>query len=79
TGLLYGLFGGLLAWLLITVAVWILAPSIGTLAQLYGSDYVLRGPDTRDVGLLIGSGALLGLIGAWISATRHIARIEPRA
>jgi cell division transport system permease protein len=79
TGLLYGFFGGLLAWLLITVAVSILAPSIDTLAQLYGSDYILRGPDKRDVGLLIGSGALLGLVGAWISATRHISRIEPRA
>jgi hypothetical protein len=29
--------------------------------------------------MLLGSGAFLGLVGAWISATRHLSRIEPRA
>ena len=52
---------------------------VATLARLYGSRYVLRGPTTDDVGVLLGAGVVLGWIGAWIVAARHLRDIEPRA
>jgi cell division transport system permease protein len=79
TGLLYGLGGAVLAWGIIVITVLVLEQPVATLAQLYGSRYSLSGLTPDDVGLLLGSGAFLGLVGAWISATRHLSRIEPRA
>lgn len=79
TGMLYGLIGALLAWGIITVTVLTLSQPVGTLAKLYGSQYSLAGPTPDDVAFLLGGGAFLGLIGAWVSATNHLSRIEPRA
>jgi cell division transport system permease protein len=79
TGMLYGLGGALLAWGIIMITVMVLEQPVATLAQLYGSRYTLSGLASEDVGLLLGGGAFLGLVGAWISATRHLSRIEPRA
>ncbi len=78
TGVLYGLAGALIAWSLILCALLALARPIATLAHLYGSGYVLTGPDARQVVWLLGGGAALGWLGAWLSATRHLRRIEPR-
>jgi cell division transport system permease protein len=79
TGALYGLSGALLAWAIVEVAVAALGQPIATLASLYGSRYLLQGPPLEDVGILLATGIVLGWIGAWISAARHIRRIEPRA
>ena len=79
TGVLYGLGGALIAWGIISAAVVVLAEPVATLARLYGSRYVLRGPSGEDIGILLGAGALLGWLGAWISAARHLRGIEPRA
>jgi cell division transport system permease protein len=79
TGVLYGVGGALLAWGIVAVAVGVLGESVATLARLYGSRYVLRGLSDQDVGILLGAGAVLGWIGAWISAARHLRSIEPRA
>ncbi|MBV8305904.1 MAG: cell division protein [Gammaproteobacteria bacterium] len=79
TGVLYGLGGALLAWAIIGVSVIVLAEPVATLAKLYGSRYLLRGPSPGDIGVLLGAGAALGWLGAWISAARHLRSIEPRA
>ncbi|MBV8146599.1 MAG: ABC transporter permease [Gammaproteobacteria bacterium] len=79
TGVLYGLGGALLAWAIIGVSVIVLAEPVATLAKLYGSRYLLRGPSPEDIGVLLGAGAALGWLGAWISAARHLRSIEPRA
>jgi cell division transport system permease protein len=79
TGVLYGLGGALLAWAILATAVAVLGEPVATLARLYGSRYVLRGLSNEDVGTLLGAGALLGWLGAWISAARHLRSIEPRA
>ncbi|HUJ52222.1 MAG TPA: permease-like cell division protein FtsX [Steroidobacteraceae bacterium] len=79
TGVLYGLGGALIAWGIISAAVVVLGEPVATLARLYGSRYVLRGPSGQDIGMLLGAGALLGWLGAWISAARHLRGIEPRA
>jgi cell division transport system permease protein len=79
TGMLYGLAGALLAWGIVAIAIAILGAPVATLARLYGSRYVLHGPTPDDVGMLLGAGVVLGWLGAWISAARHLRDIEPRA
>jgi len=79
TGVLYGVGGALIAWGIIAVAVAVLGEPVAQLARLYGSRYALLGPSGEDVGALLGAGALLGWLGAWISAARHLRSIEPRA
>ncbi|HYL72470.1 MAG TPA: permease-like cell division protein FtsX, partial [Candidatus Dormibacteraeota bacterium] len=79
TGVLYGLGGALIAWGIVAAAILVLQQPVATLAQLYGSRYVLDGPSPQDIGILLGAGAALGWLGAWISAARHLRGIEPRA
>ncbi|HEY1215425.1 MAG TPA: hypothetical protein VGE93_17480, partial [Bryobacteraceae bacterium] len=76
---LYGLSGALLALAIVQAAVIILARPIANLAQVYGSHFALQGPPMDDVGVLLATGIVLGWMGAWISAARHLRRIEPRA
>ena len=79
TGVLYGLGGAVLAWLIVEAAVAILGQPVATLAQLYGSRYSLQGPTDHDIGIVLAAGVVLGWLGAWISAARHLRSIEPRA
>jgi cell division transport system permease protein len=77
TGVLYGLGGALLAWAVVASAIGLLSAPVARLAQLYGSQFTLAGLTGEEVGVLLGSGAVLGWLGAWISATRHLRSIEP--
>jgi cell division transport system permease protein len=79
TGMLYGLGGALLAWGILALALAVLGESVANLARLYGSHFELMGPTAAEIGTLLGAGAALGWLGAWISAARHLAGIEPRA
>jgi cell division transport system permease protein len=79
TGVWYGLAGAALAWALVQTAVIVLQRPIGTLAGLYGSHFSLQGPPANDVAILLATGIVLGWLGAWISAARHLHKIEPRA
>ena len=78
TGLLYGLGGALLAWGIVALAFGLLGEPVDKLARLYGSHFQLRGPSPEETGALLGAGAALGWLGAWISAARHLRSIEPR-
>jgi cell division transport system permease protein len=77
TGALYGLVGGLIAWLVVVATLLLLSPTAARLAQSYGSNFVLIGPGARELGMLLGAGSLLGWLGSWLAAARHLARIEP--
>jgi cell division transport system permease protein len=79
TGVLYGLGGAVLGWLIVEGTVAILGQPVATLAQLYGSRFSLQGPTGDDILIVLGAGVVLGWLGAWISAHRHLRRIEPRA
>ena len=78
-GLLYGLGGALTAWLIVSVAVAVLAGPATALASTYGRRFELLGLDARAILAVLISGMLLGLVGAWISSARHLASIEPRS
>jgi cell division transport system permease protein len=79
TGLLYGLLGALLAAFLVWLALYLLDAPVSRLAASYGSSFRLLSPGWRELGILTGAGATLGIVGAWMAAARHLARIEPRA
>src|SRR5262249_39656479 len=79
TGALYGFAGALLAGAIAEAGVVVLGQPIAPLAGLYGSRSSLQGPPLNDVAVLLATGIVLGWLGAWISAARHIRRIEPRA
>ena len=78
SGLFYGLFGAIIAWLLVTGGQLALSGPVGQLASLYGSSYVLSGLGGLASLALLGTGALLGWSGSRIAVGRHLAEIEPR-
>ena len=77
SGLLYGILGGVIAWILVWVGFLLLGEPIEGLTALYSGDYRLRGLGVAASAALLGGGALLGLLGSWLSVGRHLAAIEP--
>lgn len=78
TGFWYGLSGGVISWLLITISLWLLSGPINQLATLYNSSYALAGLDLVSSLALLGASVLLGLGGSWLAVTRHLHAIEPQ-
>ena len=78
TGLWYGFGGGLVAALLVSASLWYLGKPVARLAALYSSDFSLDGLGVMGGLNLLVLGGLLGLAGAWLAVTRHLAEIEPR-
>ena len=76
-GAWYGLFGGLLAWLLVNALLLLLDGQVRQLASLYGSDFSLGLVGVETTLILLLAGPLLGLVGAWLVAGRYIRAIEP--
>lgn len=78
TGLWYGVGGGVLAAALVAASLWFLGGPVERLADLYQSDFQLAGLGVMGALNLILLSGLLGLAGAWLAVTRHLAEIEPR-
>ena len=77
SGFWYGLSGGIIAWLLINLILFILKDPADQLARLYNSDFTLAGLSMNESMMLLAGGILLGLIGSFISVQRHFRAIEP--
>jgi cell division transport system permease protein len=77
-GFWYGLFGGLIAWLLTVVVVASLNPPVRRIAGLYGSQFELTGLGLEMTLWLLGGGAFLGWLGSLIASTRRLRAIDPR-
>lgn len=77
-GLFQGLFGGALALGLVALVMGAVETPIARLTALYGGRFRLGGLSLEEAGIVLLVGALLGLLGAWIGAARHLSRIEPR-
>jgi cell division transport system permease protein len=77
TGTLQGLFGALLAWLLVGLGLLLLADPISDLAGLYGSRFEAENLGILATLALIGSGGLLGWLGSRLAVGRHLRAIEP--
>jgi len=77
-GALQGLAGGLMAWIIVSLAVFLLNRDLAGLAALYSASFRLPGLSVPDAGSLLGFSATLGWLGAWLSVSRHLWQIEPR-
>ncbi len=77
-GAWYGLGGGLIAWLVVVIAVSLLAEPVRRIAGLYGSRFELAGLGAVGAAALVGGGIVLGWLGSFIAATRELRGIEPK-
>ncbi|MGE4416611.1 MAG: permease-like cell division protein FtsX [Marinobacterium sp.] len=77
SGFWYGLIGGLLAWLLVQLALLMLTAPAQALADLYLNRFEVRGLGLVGTLSLLATAALLGLTGSWLAVTRHLNEIEP--
>jgi cell division transport system permease protein len=75
SGLIHGLGGAIMAWLILLGAAALLTPPVQHLANLYGSNFHVLGLGPRPTLGLIAAGGLLGLTGSWIAVHRHIRAI----
>lgn len=78
TGVWYGLGGGILALALVLYGLFALKDPVARLAGLYNSSFEVLALDFLESGMIIATGVVLGLIGSWLAAARHMRRIEPR-
>ena len=78
TGLWYGMAGALAATVLVATGRWLLMGPVQRLANLYASDFHLRGLGLEGTLLLFTLGIALGLLGAWLNVSRRLRRIEPQ-
>ena len=76
-GLWYGLFGGIIAWLMVTLSIGLLDNPVTQLAGLYNSSFDLTGVNFTALLNLLSGSTLLGLFGSWIAVGRHLSEIEP--
>jgi len=76
-GLLYGLFGAVVAWGILALGFALLRPAVARLLALYGSGFELAGLSGTAALALGGCGAALGLLGAWVAVGRHLRRTAP--
>jgi cell division transport system permease protein len=76
-GLLFGLSGGCLAAIILEAGFALLVPPVARLAALYDSTYRLSGLDGNMTLILLGGGAVLGLLGAWVTLGRHLQAVDP--
>ncbi len=77
TGFWYGLFGGLIALLLVMTSLLLLSDPIEALTQSYESRFSMQIIDFNSTVWLIGGSILLGLSGSWVAVERHLREIEP--
>lgn len=75
-GALQGALGGLLAALLVSAALGMLAAPVGELAVLYGGNFSLRAPGVIEVAALAALGAFLGWLGAQLSVSLSLRKFD---
>ena len=77
-GFWFGVGGALIAMILLQLSLVMLSDPIETLAQSYREDFALLGLGANGLLLLLGSGAIMGIVGAAVAVSRHLKVIEPR-
>ena len=78
SGFWYGLFGGLMALALVLLGLHLLEGPIARLAGLYQSNLAVSSLSVEEGAAIVAVGVVLGWVGSWLTAARHMRRIEPR-
>ena len=77
SGLWYGLGGGLMAVILVSLGTLFLDQPVAHLALLYGSGFRLEGLSLVSMLEVLAAAAALAWAGSWLAVRRHIRAIEP--
>lgn len=77
-GAMQGLLGGITSWIIVSISLILLQTPLTTLTQLYSSSFSLHPLSLGDSLSLILFSVYLGLLGAWLSVSRHLSQIENR-
>jgi len=77
TGIWYGLMGGFVAFIVVTMVIWWMQSALVDISGLYMTDFEIQGLTFGEFGLLMLVASLLGFSGAFWSVHRHIKEIEP--
>lgn len=77
TGIWYGIFGGMIALILVEISVLLLDGPVQQVAQLYHSQFALHGVSMKTFLFVMLSSPLLGFLGSWLAVIRHLRSIEP--
>ncbi|MEM7359481.1 MAG: permease-like cell division protein FtsX [Pseudomonadota bacterium] len=77
-GALFGVFGAVLALLLLLGAAYLVNEPLSRLAELYQRDTLLYSLSIIEIGVIILVGATLGWVAARWSVGRHLSRIKPQ-
>lgn len=75
-GIFYGLFGGVLAILMIAVVIQIFNYSVAQISSLYSSDFSLTLFNAKLFLTIIGAAIFIGWLGSYLAVTRSIASIK---
>lgn len=78
TGFWYGLLGGTSALLLVQYGLYLLKEPVTRLAGLYQGNITVATLGASESLTIIGAAVFLGLFASWVTAARHMRRIEPR-
>lgn len=78
TGFWYGLFGGIIAWLLVSFTLIAISAPIEKLTTLYQNQFELNNMSFYTILSLLSISVLLGLAGSWFAVGRHLREIEPQ-
>jgi len=79
TGAWLGLLGSLLACLIVAGIYSTMAAPADQLAELYESVFQLRFLSFRDAMMIVLAGITAGVVGAWVTASRHLRSIDMQA
>jgi cell division transport system permease protein len=77
TGFWYGLFGGIIAWILVSLTLLSISRPIEELASLYQNQFDINGMSFLTTLVLLSVSIFLGLVGSWFAVSRHLSEIEP--
>ena len=78
TGFWYGLLGGSFALLLVQCGLYLLKEPVARHAGLYQGNVSVATLGAAESSAILGIAVFLGLLASWITAARHMRRIEPR-
>lgn len=78
TGFWYGLFGGIIAWILVSFTILSISNPIEKLTALYQNQFELNNISFLTALTLIMISIFLGLLGSWFAVGRHLREIEPQ-
>ena len=78
TGFWYGLFGGIIAWLLVSFTLVAISAPVEKLTALYQNQFELNNMSFLTTLGLLAMSILLGLVGSWFAVGRHLREIEPQ-